>query len=304
MIVRTRARLVVASGCCAAYGGFYVLTKHWQSDPHSTVGPRWLRVGLHNLLRSIVEACGVKSDVVVTDGRPLPPAPVVITIAPHGPYAVGHLCLSAGRFRGDRRFAGHEKAVYGGASVLFRIPLLREALLALGVREARAAVLDAALAGGASVVLSTGGVWEQTHTDCAREQLITTPRLGFARLALRHGVPIVPSYAFGENQLYGTVDAFPALRRWLARRWRVGICFCVGKWWCPILPRRTTHVVAVGRPIPTASVPCPDPTDAQVHAVVDAWTAEMLRLFDDHKHHLPPAVAARGLRIAVSDPRR
>lgn len=287
---------VAALATGAAYGLFFLWTKDAPRDPRRRFGPAWLGPVITTVLAKVMRLCGVESAAVAPPGR-LPAAPCVITCAPHGPYAVGHLCLSVGRFRTDARFAGHEDCVLGGASVLFRAPLLREALLALGVRDARRATLDAALAGGRSVALSTGGVWEQARTDDARERVCVLPNVGFVRLALRHGAPLVPCYAFGENQLYRTFDVAPRLRECLALRWRVGICVCWGKWWCPLLPRPTQHVVAVGRPVATAAAPCPNPTDAQVAAVLDAWVAEMRRLFDEHKHHLPPAVANRGLAV-------
>ena len=44
-------------------------------------------------------------------------------------------------------------------------------------------------------------------------------------MALRHGVPIVPSYAFGESQLLPTMNrgALLSLREWIASTFRVGL---------------------------------------------------------------------------------
>ena len=192
----------------------------------------------------------------------------------------------------------------GGATVLFRIPLVRDLLLVLGVREAAQSTLDAAVATGHSIGLNTGGLWEQIHVDCEREQLFLLPRLGFIRLALRHGVPLVPTYAFGENQLYRTHDVFLAARRWIVKHWRTGLPVVSGKWWCPILPRSGKHIYCVGRPVPTSTEPCPDPTDEQVNEIRVLWEAEMQRLFNEHKYaYLPRQIADRGLTIAMSNHR-
>jgi len=40
------------------------------------------------------------------------------------------------------------------------------------------------------------------QSDERREIAVFHKRLGFIRLAMRHGVPLLPAYIFGENQAY------------------------------------------------------------------------------------------------------
>ena len=57
-----------------------------------------------------------------------------------------------------------------------------------------------------------------------QEQLFLQKNLGFIKLALRHGIPIVPSYAFGEGQLFKTYPhVLRALREWIALKLRIGL---------------------------------------------------------------------------------
>jgi hypothetical protein len=76
--------------------------------------------------------------------------------------------------------------------------------------------------------VNPGGVFEQTNTRHDREQIFVQPRLGFIRLALRHKLAIVPSYCFGENQLFTTYPAMAEARKWMARKFRVGLPLFIG----------------------------------------------------------------------------
>ena len=246
-------------------------------------------------LHAVMRLCGVTSEIRMPDDLS-PPSPCVLTCAPHGVFAVGHLTYNIGRLRTEKRFRDF-KALAGGASVLFYTPVVRELLLLLGAREATQETLDRALRSGRSVGLSTGGVWEQLHTSHEQESLSLLPNLGFVRLAMRHGVPLVPTYAFGENALYKTHEVGMGWREWIALRLRVGLPLATGRLGGPF-PHAAHHVYALGRPVPTGP-PNADPTDAEVVAVLHRWLREMRRLFDEHKDCLPPETAARGMSITI-----
>ena len=188
----------------------------------------------------------------------------------------------------------------GGASVLFKIPLIRELILLMRAREASQRTLDKLLAAGNSVALNPGGLFEQVHTTHEQEIIHLQPKLGFIRLAMRHGVPILPGYGFGENQLYRKAFYYEATlppRRWLAEHARVGLPAVCGRF-CTIFPFPTDHAFVVGRPVLTGK-PNANPTQEEVDEVLGRWKAEMQRIFEENKHHLPPEVAAKGLTILV-----
>eukprot|EP00966_Prymnesium_polylepis_P129819 3002085-Prymnesium_polylepis.1 len=142
------------------------------------------------------------------------------------------------------------RALAAGASVLLHIPGLRELLLLVGVRDANSATVDAAVTSGRSVVLNPGGVWEQVNTSHEREALYVQPSLGFIRLALRHGTPLLPMYGFGETQLWRTHGAFLKHRQWAAEHLRVGLPLVSGRLGT-ILPLALPygHTLVVGKPI-------------------------------------------------------
>ena len=183
--------------------------------------------------------------------------------------------------------------------MLFKIPLLRELLLLLRVREASTSTLDALLASGRSVALNPGGLHEQVHTTHECEEMHVQPKLGFIRLAMRHGVPLLPSYGFGENQLYRSswyAEPTLPLRQWLAANLRIGLPAVHGQMGT-IFPFPTHHAFVVGQPVPTGP-PNDNPTSEEVEEVFGRWKQEVQRIFDENKNkYLPPQVAARGLTI-------
>lgn len=55
---------------------------------------------------------------------------------------------------------------------------------------------------GKSIVILVGGIAEQMLAQRGDHTIYVKKRKGHIRLALQYGVPIVPGYAFGENDLY------------------------------------------------------------------------------------------------------
>ena len=293
MMVSSRHRLALA-----AYAGWLAYTWNHKSRPDDW-GPWHLARAVSALLRVIFRILGVRSLYHHPPSLGQGIAPCVVTVCPHGAFAIGHMFFSLGRLRCEPLLANF-KGRTGAASVLFKVPVLREFLLLFNVREAVRPTLDAILRAGCSVAINPGGIWEQVHTSDEREQLYLQGNLGFIRMALRHGVPIVPSYAFGESQLLPTIKggSLLRLREWVATKFRIGL---PAIW--PWLRRGLTHTFVLGNSVATCEVPIPHPTDEQVAECLERWVAEMQRLFKAHAHEFLPAdVAAKGLTIVTREP--
>ena len=142
-------------------------------------------------LHAVMRLCGVTSEIRMPDDLS-PPSPCVLDLRaarrlrrrpPHLQYRPSPDEERFPRLQGaGRRRVG--AVLHAGNS---RAPP------AAGAREATQETLDRALRSGRSVGLSTGGVWEQLHTSHEQEALSLLPNLGFVRLAMRHGVPLVPT---------------------------------------------------------------------------------------------------------------
>ena len=78
------------------------------------------------------------------------------------------------------------------ASVLFRLPVLRELALAVGCCDASRAVVDRVLSRGSSVGVLVGGEQEQLLSQRGKRQTVyVLKRKGIMKVALRHGVGFV-----------------------------------------------------------------------------------------------------------------
>jgi|Transcript_27332 hypothetical protein len=99
------------------------------------------------------------------------------------------------------------------ASVLFRIPILRELALAAGGVDASRSVVERMLRKGLSIGVLTGGEQEQILSAKGEHTVYIMKRKGIMKLALKHGVPIVPCYCFGETDLYDQSKVALGLRK-------------------------------------------------------------------------------------------
>ncbi len=106
------------------------------------------------------------------------------------------------------------RAVRGLADhIHFALPVWRDLLQAMGaVRGTREICAQLFESGEAVLVFPGGGREVMKHKD-ERYQLIWKERIGFAHLAIRHGVPIVPFASVGVEDMFDVVaDADDILR--------------------------------------------------------------------------------------------
>lgn len=178
------------------------------------------------------------------------------------------------------------------ASVVFYVPLLRELMMVTGARDASKACVKQLIKSGHSVALFPGGIWEQVSSDNTQEQAFVQRGLGFIRMAIQHGLPIVPVYQFGENQLFKTTPLLLPLRLWVAKHLRIGLPLTKS----PLLQHQeVTHVF--GQQVDVGP-PDPEPSQERVERVYTKYSEELHRLFDKHKDEfLPPDVASKGLLL-------
>jgi hypothetical protein len=217
---------------------------------------------------------------------------------PHGAFATAGICYAMAEFRLHHNMRKLDGSLCG-ASALFYVPIVREILLLLGVRDASKRTMRALLAAKRSIGMQPGGVWEQLHTDHKKEQCFCMRKLGFMRLAMEHGMPIVVVYAFGENQLYTTHNVAYKLRRWVAETLYLGIPVITGRWGLlfPVIPHATPITIVAGQPIPVGP-PNPNPSAAELKVIYDKYEQELHRIFNKYgKDALPRDVFERGLTL-------
>lgn len=172
------------------------------------------------------------------------------------------------------------------ASIVFKLPIARELFLRSGYRDCSKASLQRQFKEGANVGLVVGGEAESLLTEPNTDKLVLNKRLGFVKLALDAGVELVPTYCFGNTDVFSTSSVGMRLRQWLVRAAQICIVVFWGRWGTA-LPYPHQLGLAVGDPVPhpenwsrheDGSIP-----PAVVQAYHAAYVAALQALFEKHK---------------------
>jgi hypothetical protein len=137
-----------------------------------------------------------------------------------------------------------------------------------------------------------GGEKEQMRTMVGKHRCWVNTRKGFCRLAVEFGIPVIPHYTFGENDLYGVSEVLLSTRMWICDVFHVALPIAFGRFGLPFplgLPRKPPSglVLCVGRPVrpqkqidPKAD---PDGFSAAVDDLHGRYLAALREVFDENK---------------------
>lgn len=203
----------------------------------------------------------------------------ILAVHPHGTMSEFRVML-------DAQLTALLPALQGkirwlAASVLFRLPLIREICLWTSCIDASRKVTEDFLKAGFTIGVVPGGEQEQLRTQYGKEAVYLKSRKGFVKLAIRFGVPLVPCYVFGCVDLYKTSGFLFGVRRALVSKLGVCLPFCWGPKGLPLTPFRRPLDVVVGEPLSVGSNP--SPTDEEVAEALSKYTAALVALFDANK---------------------
>ncbi len=207
--------------------------------------------------------------------------PALVTMN-HGPMPVDAPLLGAAIYeatgRLPRGLTDH---------TVFKLPVMREMFMAVGAVDGRHDTAEALLGRGNIVIVMPGGAPEAFKPSSKAYQLYWHKRMGFARLAIRTQVPIIPAACIGIDELYTVpIDMFEAGKK-LFRVRSVPLPLAWGRG--PI-PRRVKLTQYVGAPIHSDLPPeAADDDDA-------------VRSFRDHVIEVMEALMAEGLRARTREP--
>lgn len=90
----------------------------------------------------------------------------------------------------------------------FKIPIYRDIILSLGIAAVSRRSCEHILSSGPgrSIVIVVGGAAESLSARPGINDLTLKKRLGFIRLAILHQASLVPTFSFGENDIYEQLD--------------------------------------------------------------------------------------------------
>ena len=171
------------------------------------------------------------------------------------------------------------------ASILFRIPFVREMALWTGCVDARRSVAENLLDAKLSILVVPGGMDEQIRTEHGKEIVYLKNRKGFIKLAMRKRVSVVPVYVFGSSDMFHTSNVLFGARYWILKNLKMCIPIASGLWgsFCP-LPVKTT--IVMGEPLLFIPKIDGQPNDDELDAAHKAFMTALEKLFDEHKRAL------------------
>ncbi|NWR39243.1 DGAT2 acyltransferase, partial [Tachuris rubrigastra] len=213
---------------------------------------------------------------------------------PHGILCVGAFCnFITGSTGFEEMFPGIHSFLTTLAGN-FRLPLFREYLMSGGLfpvtRRAIGYLLSQNGTGNA-VAIVIGGAAESLSCRPGVTTLILRNRKGFVRMALRHGAFLVPSFSFGENDLFRqVVFEEGSWMRSIQQRFQkmMGFAPCVfygrsltsSRSW-GFLPYARPITTVVGEPVPVPKVQ--NPSRELVDRYHEMYIQALLKLFNDNK---------------------
>ena len=182
------------------------------------------------LYSPFVDWClGYYDATAIREGAPLDPnGKYLFAMVPHGIFGVCR-AFSGGTLWTDM-FPGIS-ARWGSFGGAFYLPGVREFSLCCGCLDAGRPTLTKAIQRGENIMLLPGGSKELLLTDGTSTvtKLVLRDRTGFVRLAIEHGMDLVPGFCFGEKWAHDIV-LLPSPLRKLLYRFRLAGAFLIGRW--------------------------------------------------------------------------
>ena len=142
----------------------------------------------------------LKASFVLQQKQHIPIQNALYICEPHGLIGyswIYHFCYKLSEWP-----EGSPRPFLAAHSILFTIPLIREVLESFHFIDSSEEKIKEYLKQGKSVALLVGGIEEMVYNGQQPIQLILKKRKGYARIAREVGVPIVPLFAKGENELF------------------------------------------------------------------------------------------------------
>ncbi|KAI1315796.1 diacylglycerol O-acyltransferase 1 [Mortierella claussenii] len=216
---------------------------------------------------------------------------------PHGIISMGAFCTfgTEGLFF-SKRFPGITPWLLT-LQANFQIPFYRDYIMAHGCASVSRKSCEHLLNSGPgqSVVIVVGGAQESLATRPGTLDLTLKKRLGFVKLALVNGASLVPTLAFGENDLYEVYSAKSTSRTYQIQQLIKQLCGFtlpmfngrgIFNYEIGLLPRRKPIYIVIGKPIHVEK--CENPTTEQLQALQKQYIDALLGIWDQYKDRYAP----------------
>ncbi|KAG0320795.1 diacylglycerol O-acyltransferase 1 [Dissophora globulifera] len=212
---------------------------------------------------------------------------------PHGIISMGAFCaFGTEGLNFSKRFPGIKPRLLT-LQTNFQIPIYRDYIMAHGCASVSRSSCEHILKSGQgnSIVIVVGGAQESLATKPGTLDLTLKKRLGFIKLALVNGASLVPTLAFGENDLYEVYSAKDTSKTYklqqLAKRF-LGFTLPVfnGRgifnYEYGLMPRRKPVFIVIGKPIHVEKVEG-SPTLEQLEELQKKYIDEVVAIWERYK---------------------
>ncbi|KAF8735167.1 hypothetical protein AX14_002622 [Amanita brunnescens Koide BX004] len=229
----------------------------------------------------------------------LPPdRPYVFGYHPHGIIGMGALATFATEATGfSEAFPGIKPHLLTLTSN-FKSPFYRDILLALGICSVSRESCSNILKGGpgSAITIVIGGAAESLSAHPGTADLTLKKRLGFIKIAIRHGADLVPVFSFGENDIYQQManekgTTIYALQRKFQSIFGFTLPLFHGRgllnYNLGLMPYRRRIVAVIGNPIQVEK--CEKPSLEEVKRVQARYIAELTRIWNTYKDEFAKA---------------
>jgi len=236
----------------------------------------------------------------------LPPdRPYVFGYHPHGIIGMGALATFATEATGfSAAFPGIKPHLLTLSSN-FSIPFYREIILAMGIcsvsRESCSNILKAGP--GSAITIVVGGATESLSAHPGTADLTLRRRLGFIKLAIRHGADLVPVFSFGENDIYEQMPNDPGTTVYkLQQKFKSVFGFTLPlfhgrgllNYNLGLMPYRRQIIAVIGQPIHVTQTD--NPNLEEVMTVQKQYIEELERIWHAYKDSFAKTLT-RELRV-------
>ncbi|KAJ3076468.1 Diacylglycerol O-acyltransferase 2 [Podochytrium sp. JEL0797] len=179
----------------------------------------------------------------------------------------------------------------------YKTPFFRDLILAMGVSSSSKKSINYILSqpAGSSLAIVIGGATEALDAFPGTNNLFLQSRLGFIKLGLQNGASLVPTFAFGENDVWDQVPNpegswLRAFQKVVKRISTISPVLFHGRgiftYDYGVLPYRKPIVVVTGKPIDLPVIT--EPTEVELKKYQKLYIDELKRVYDAYKDELLP----------------
>ncbi|KAL4472268.1 hypothetical protein ABPG72_011629 [Tetrahymena utriculariae] len=163
--------------------------------------------------------------------------------------------------------------------IIYNVPFTGIFIRWLGISTVDAQNMKNKMKKGQNIGLLPGGFEEATLTSTQENRVYIKNRKGFIKYALQYGYTVYPSYGFGENKCYYTIEKFLSFRLLLNKLKLVGAYFISKYGWIPHHNFGIHTVVGKGIKLPQIV----NPTQQDVNKYHEIYLEQLIELFNKYK---------------------